>query len=341
MTTKPSAQFDFKTAELAISSSLANNYQQFIDDVREDLKEGFTTDFVDLQFLEQLFDIIHDESFDQFSWANFHWSLKLNDLIYLIQLHEEIMNQEEFNETNENFSDVEQELFDFWNEGIFSEVFNKNLQEGLSLIDSSDAIIPLLENEIISFYVLHINNYQQEFAEPVIYTANEDFGDKANEIILPFKNQSIRFEKNIETFPSVIIFEFNPEEKEVLLEDNLIGLISSLHNAKSKSKLNTAEDFLLHFGLFNPSLNSSSSLESLINNFLNVFELVINNYSVTSQDKEIYLEIVLTFFRTKLSLQTTKSEDQKRYKDLTLAIKNDKCLDKSVKNFLLAIVRTF
>jgi hypothetical protein len=35
MTTKPNAQFDFKTAELAISSSLSNNYQQFIEDIRE------------------------------------------------------------------------------------------------------------------------------------------------------------------------------------------------------------------------------------------------------------------------------------------------------------------
>ncbi len=334
MTQSKKIQFDFKIAQNAIFKALESNYKNFIDDIRTDLKDGFTTEFVDLQFLEQLFDIIHDEDLDQFTWANFHWSLKLNDLVYIIQLHEEILAQDDFNESNEDFTEIEQELFSFWQESPYVEIFQKNLEEGLSLVDTSDSLIPLLENEIISFYVLHINQYRQDFTDPIIYMANEDFGDNNKEIFLPFKSQLISFDKPIASFPSVILYEFIPEKKLVLIENEESGKIQNIKINSNNDTPNSLLGFLKFFKDFNPRLNNDS--EPLIDNFMSIFNLVLSNYSVSESTSNAYSDLVESFLKTYDDNSFATIDPR----TLLEKLKKDLDMDKNIKNFLTAIIRT-
>lgn len=201
-----------------LQSSLEKEYMHFIDDVREDLKNGFTTDIVDTQFLDQLNDIIHDEVFDKYSPLKFYWMNLLDNLIYIIQLHEEILNSEEYNEDNRNLSDAEEELSALWNDSEFSKTFNEMLSEGTPVIEASDQLISLYENQIIAFYVLHINQFQQEFDDAIVYQSIKEIGDSEKRIYLSDSHHYVELNPIPESFPSLPIKSFKPNEDTLTFE---------------------------------------------------------------------------------------------------------------------------
>lgn len=198
--------------------NVEKNYHEFIEDIRADFKSGFSTDIVDPQFLDQLNDIVHDVAFDQYSPLKFYWMNLLDNLIYLVQLHEEILNAETFNDTNEDFSPIEDELFTLWKESEFAEQFLEILNDGLPILETSDQLLPLLENQIISFYVLHINQYQQEFDDALIYQAVPELGEFEKRLYLSENHHIVDLQKTPDSFPSLPLKAFRPENLELYIE---------------------------------------------------------------------------------------------------------------------------
>jgi len=211
--------------------SVEKNYREFIEDVREDFKNGFNTDVVDPQFLDQLNDIVQDIAFDNYSPLNFYWMNLLDNLIYLVQLHEEILSADNFNETNEDLSEQEEELYHLWKESEFAEQFLDLFNEGLPVLEISDQLLPLLENQIISFYVLHINQYQQEFDDALIYQAVPELGEFEKRLYLGESHHIVDLQKTPDSFPSLPIKAFRPEKLELWLE-------VKEEDVKNKIKLN-------------------------------------------------------------------------------------------------------
>ena len=74
-----------------LHKNVEKSFHDFIDDLRLDFQRGFNTDVVDADFLDQLNDIVHDENFDKFSPLKFYWLNLIDNLIYVIQLHEELL----------------------------------------------------------------------------------------------------------------------------------------------------------------------------------------------------------------------------------------------------------
>lgn len=226
-----------------LQSNVEKNYHEFIEDVREDFKNGFNTDVVDPQFLDQLNDIIHDVAFDQYSPLKFYWMNLLDNLIYLVQLHEEILSAESFNETNEDLSPEEEELYHVWKESEFTEQFLEIFNDGLSVLEISDQLLPLLENQIVSFYVLHINQYQQEFDDALIYQAVPELGEFEKRLYLGENHHIVDLQKTPDSFPSLPIKSFRPEKLELWIE-------VKEEDVKNKIKLNAPSLEIENFSLF-------------------------------------------------------------------------------------------
>jgi len=199
---------------------MEKEYRHFIDDVREDLGGNFTTDTLDPQFLDQLNDIIHDEVFDRYSPLKFYWLNLVDTLIYIIQLHEEILNADEYNEGSEELSPAEDELFSHWNESELAKTFLDSLNEGLPVIEASDRLLPLIENQIIAFYVLHINQFQQEFDEALSYSALIELGDFNKRLYLGDQHHYVEAPDIFHAFPSIALHSFKPHKEELKLEED-------------------------------------------------------------------------------------------------------------------------
>jgi len=207
-----------------IQKDVMKSNRDFIEDLRDDFKRGFTTDVVDTDFLDQLSDILQDECFDNYSPLKFYWLNLVDNLIYVIQLHEELLTEEDMD--SDELTEVENELFDFWNESELAESFLNFSNDGSPVVEASNNLLPLLENQIISFYVLHLSIYQQEFDDALMYQTIPELGDYEKKIYLGDDHRSVSLKKTPETFPSLPLRFISPEKKSISLEisDKVINL---------------------------------------------------------------------------------------------------------------------
>jgi hypothetical protein len=108
-------------------------FKDFIEDLRIDFQKGFDTDVVDPNFLDQLNDIVHDDIFNTYSPLRFYWLNLVDNLIYIIQLHEELLLEEGID--TDELTELENELFNFWNESELSESFLNFLNDGSPVVE--------------------------------------------------------------------------------------------------------------------------------------------------------------------------------------------------------------
>jgi hypothetical protein len=64
-----------------LKKDVQKSYRDFIQDLRDDFKNGFSTDIVDGDFLDQLSDILQDDNLDTYSPLKFYW-LNLVDILF-------------------------------------------------------------------------------------------------------------------------------------------------------------------------------------------------------------------------------------------------------------------
>lgn len=199
-----------------LQKNVEKSFLEFIEDLRVDFQKGFDTDVVDPNFLDQLNDIIHDETYDTYSPLKFYWLNLVDNLIYVIQLHEELLIEE--NIDTDELTDLENELFNFWNDSELAESFLNFLNDGSPVIEVSNNLIPLLENQIISFYVMHLSAYRQEFADALMYQIVPELGDSEKKIYITDKHIPVMLKKTPETYPSLPLKAISPEENKITIE---------------------------------------------------------------------------------------------------------------------------
>ncbi len=201
-----------------LQKNVERSYLDFIEDLRIDFQKGFDTDIVDPDFLDQLNDIVHDETFDKYSPLKFYWLNLVDNLIYVIQLHEELLIEEDVD--SDELTDLENELFNFWNDSELSESFLNFLNDGSPVIEVSTNLIPLLENQIVSFYVVHLSLYRQEFDDALIYQVVPELGDSEKKIYVGDMHLPVSLKKTPETYPSLPLLSVSLEEKKIAIEVN-------------------------------------------------------------------------------------------------------------------------
>ena len=199
-----------------LKKDVERSYRDFIEDLRQDFKRGFTTDVVDADFLDQRCDILQDDCFDKYSPLKFYWLNLVDNIVYIIQLHEELLLEEDID--TDELTELEDELFNFWNDSDLAEGFLNYLNEGSPVIEASNNLLPLLENQIISFYVLHLSLYQQEFDDALMYKTVPELGDYEKKFYLGDQHRFVFLKKTPETFPSLPIRFISPEENKISIE---------------------------------------------------------------------------------------------------------------------------
>lgn len=224
-----------------LKKNVERSYRDFIEDLRHDFQRGFETDVVDSLFLEQLNDIIHDEAFDRYTDLNFYWLNLVDNLIYVIQLHEELLGEDEID--SDELSALEDELFEFWNDSELAESFLNFTQDGLLVIEASNNLIPLLENQIISFYIVHINTALQEFSDPLMYQIIPELGDSEKRIFITSKHLNVDLKTKPATYPVIPLLEVGINEKAFAVEIN-----------DKKEVLKISSDFIKDLKVNNKSL---------------------------------------------------------------------------------------
>ncbi len=226
-----------------LKKDVEKSYRDFIEDLRDDFKRGFSTDAVDENFLEQLADILQDDCFDKYSPLKFYWLNLVDNLVYLIQLHEELLNEEDV--SSEELTEVEDELFNFWNDSELAESFLNYLNDGAPVVEASNNLLPLVENQIISFYVLHLSLYRQEFDDALMYQTIPELGDYSGKIYLSDAHRFVSLKKTPETFPALPIRFISQEENKLTIEVSDKDTTFTIEKAPSPVALEELNLFVL------------------------------------------------------------------------------------------------
>lgn len=229
-----------------LQNNMKNSYRDFIEDIRSDFERGFETDAVSPEFLEQLDDIIHDETFDQYSPLKFYWLNLVDNLVYVIQMHEELLSAEEATDDElEELGAVEDELFSFWNDSELAEQFMSLLDNNKAILEASDHLVPLLENQIIAFYVLHINQFHQEFDDALVYQSVPELGEGELGLYLGDKHKSVSIKIKPETYPAVPLLMIDHDEAKLVYEGPNKEIAVSMNAVKPSIKKDDLELFIL------------------------------------------------------------------------------------------------
>ncbi|WP_127715631.1 HEXXH motif-containing putative peptide modification protein [Halobacteriovorax sp. HLS] len=207
-----------------IKDNVKQSYAELLQDIREDLNSGYTSESFSEGFLDRLKEIINDKALNEYTDLNFYWSNLMENSIYLIQLHDEL------SETNSGdqveFNEIEDEIFNFWNDSDFAESFLELNSDGKSLVESSKILQPLIENQIISFFYLNISKNPLLGEESYIYKATPEKGDNEQCLYLGKSNSLVRLEPACSTFPTLPVVGVNKHENLIFLEDDIRYIIT-------------------------------------------------------------------------------------------------------------------
>lgn len=229
-----------------LQNNVKTSYRDFIEDIRHDFQRGFETDTVSPEFLEQLDDIVHDEAFDQYSPLKFYWLNLVDNIIYVIQMHEELLNAENASDDElEELGEVEDELFSFWNDSELAEQFMNLLNDNKAVLEASDHLIPLLENQIIAFYVLHINQFHQEFNDALVYQTVPEIGEGELGLYLGDQHKFVALKIKPETYPSVPLLMIDHDDLKLVYEGKDKDITANMTSIKPSLKKDDLELFIL------------------------------------------------------------------------------------------------
>lgn len=203
---------------------VAQSYHELLSDIREDLNSGYNNSYFSEGFLDRLKEIINDKALDEYTDLNFYWSNLLENSIYIVQLHEEFTDSKGNDEIE--FSDIEEEIFNFWNDSDLAESFHELNKNGELLFETSKVLQPLIENQIISFFYLNISKNPLLGEESYIYKTIPEKGDNEKCLYLGEENSLVRLEPECTTFPTLPVVGVNKHEKLIFLEDDIRYIIT-------------------------------------------------------------------------------------------------------------------
>lgn len=108
----------------------------------------------------------------EYSSKSYYWLLQLDKLNYIYHLHLD------YKLEPEDRDDICDEILEFWEESEFGDLFfEKKPEKNNEISTASRALVPMLENQIISIYFLHLVNSYSDKTNPLIYIPVQEFGE--------------------------------------------------------------------------------------------------------------------------------------------------------------------
>lgn len=252
--------FDQKSYE-KVSKEVEVSFHDFIQEMREDIKQKEARDIFSEDFVKKLAPILSSPDLESYGPLKFYWVNLLDNLTYVGQIHRDLAKSFNISSRDEK-SELEEELFNFWNDSDLAQSFHLYMGEDLSIEDASFKLLPLLEAQVLAFFELQINT-QEHLDTGVIYKAVPEIGDSSFQIYLSDKKHAIPFAKDNQFFPLFNI-DFEPTAMRVRLDQEL-STSAKLESA-SKYKLNNHNLWLVpncHEGLKNHKKLQEKTLKAL------------------------------------------------------------------------------
>ncbi|MFG1493205.1 aKG-HExxH-type peptide beta-hydroxylase [Halobacteriovorax sp. ZH4_bin.1] len=161
-----------------------NNFNHFIQNnhaFKESYLEGLALYREDArvnedenELLSQKFQSFYKEAIfshklDNYSNLNFYWFNLIEALIEIISYHSEFEVGEDF-----EMSESEDAIFNFWHDSNLAKVFLNSLNESKDLLAESKKLVTVLEDNIIAFFNIHI---EEEIVSDLTYLNVPELGD--------------------------------------------------------------------------------------------------------------------------------------------------------------------
>jgi hypothetical protein len=150
-------------------------FQDFLQDMIEDLDDGYENHVLSQDFLPDLKSLLKLEKDKAYNPFQVTWASLIEQVITIAQLHDELEECDDEDEKN----DIESDIFDFWNNHEYSITFMEMVEEGKPIATCSETLIGLLENQVLSFHAVHLN---KDFTSdvPILYSLNKELGDSTD-----------------------------------------------------------------------------------------------------------------------------------------------------------------
>lgn len=135
-----------------IKDDLVLTYKENLKMYREDTDEDYENEHLTAEFQTFFKKAIFSQKLNNFSPINWYWLQLIEKLVYIIGLHEDLEISDDF-----ILSESEDAVFNFWNESDFAKSFLEMINESRDLLKVSTFHLNLLQEQVSSFFVLHID----------------------------------------------------------------------------------------------------------------------------------------------------------------------------------------
>jgi hypothetical protein len=190
--------------------TLNEGYKNYIEELREGFEDFFCSDFFSEYFVDMLDEILCDENLDQYSDEKFYWINLIESLLTLDDLLEE---------------GDEEEVFSFFEESEYTQIYLELSQKNLDPIECADEIFHQIEENVLSFYLLHLFEGQTILDQGIRYKHMDEFGESLKSISIGTSGKRLKLPKGLNEIilRSVDTLNFNIEievkGKIVLVDD--------------------------------------------------------------------------------------------------------------------------
>lgn len=160
-----------------IQKALTNMQDVYFDTIeilREDVSEDYSNEFLSQEFQNFFRAAIFSKALDSYSNLNWYWYQLIDRIVCIIGIHEDLEISEDY-----SLTESEDAVFNFWNDTDYAKSFLEMINDTKDLSATSLFHLRLLEQQIIAFFILHIDFYPN--TEAIFYNIPE-LGDGENRI---------------------------------------------------------------------------------------------------------------------------------------------------------------
>jgi len=236
--------------------NLIDSYNQFLSEIREDVNEGETSEFLSDDFQIEFKTLIFSKELDTFSAKNFYWLNLIDSLVDTLFLIEE--------------ADYSPEsIIEYFEASEFLGFIITQLEMDQAPEEVVSTIKDIQEFQIISFFYLQLSNRKWNPSGPVAYRPVPELGEGAHGLYLGKNNDFYPLPKDFNS--SVLpIIKYNPLDK--FLQIDLEGDILEIQSIEKESLILPDSPQLL----VNNELSKHSEKDALIAKYLRANDIIKN-----------------------------------------------------------------
>ena len=239
-----------KDSQLQLKANCKKLFNENFQELASELQEEYFISFTSAEFETIICEVFEEREPFSYGPLEIQFLHLVENFLFLAFLHSD---HEEF------------DILDFWQDTIFNQVFMELYQQKKEEVEVSVKLSHILENQILSFYYLHLNMTPLDQKGTLLYPISYELGDFEQRVYIGNDNKFISFnnsDNNIETFPNIPIHYVPPHRKFIevdygtkVISKNISQDSKIINNDKLILSLHpSSNEFILEFKNTNCSL---------------------------------------------------------------------------------------